>query len=38
MVESTYDLAKHRLRPGAVDHTMGAEAMALKDLVFAEKV
>ena len=38
VVESTYDLAKHRLRPGAVDHSMGAEAMALLGFVFAEKI
>jgi hypothetical protein len=38
VVESTYDLAKHRLRPGVVDHTMGAEAMALVGVVLAERV
>ncbi|KAE9962340.1 hypothetical protein BLS_000459 [Venturia inaequalis] len=38
VVESTYDLVKHRLRPGAVDHSMGAEAMAMMGFVFAEKV
>jgi hypothetical protein len=38
VIESTYDLGKHRLRPGAVDHSMGAEAMAMMGFVFAEKV
>jgi hypothetical protein len=38
VVESTYDLAKHRLRLGVVDHSMGAEAMALVGFGFAEKL
>lgn len=37
VVTSTYNLVEHRLRPDAVDHSMGAEAMALMGFVFAEK-
>jgi hypothetical protein len=35
VLESTYDLIKHQLRPGAMDHSMGADAMALLGFVFA---
>ena len=35
VVESTYDLNSHRLRPGATDHSIGAEAMGIMGYAFA---
>jgi hypothetical protein len=38
VVEATYDTKAHRLRPGAADHSMGAEAMGLLGYAFAPAV
>ncbi|KAF2399642.1 hypothetical protein EJ06DRAFT_582901 [Trichodelitschia bisporula] len=36
-LESNYDLVAHPLRPGAQDHSMGAEAMGMVGYAFAAK-
>ncbi|KAF1992051.1 hypothetical protein K402DRAFT_459245 [Aulographum hederae CBS 113979] len=37
VVEASYDPTKHRLRPGAVDHSMMGEAMGMMGFVYAIK-